>query len=145
MAPLTAVVVDDNSYFSRFVTQLIADHYADLLDVRAACGTHSAVDQCVALQPQIILLDLGLPGMTNLPLIGRLRQAAPAAAIVVLSTEDEAPYVEAARRAGAETLIGKGALNGALRATIAHLYPAQPGDPGRREPASRLPTAYGAP
>jgi DNA-binding NarL/FixJ family response regulator len=118
MVPLTAMVVDNNRYFLQFVTQVLADHYADLLDVRAACRTCAAITWCVALQPQLILLDLGLPGMTGLQLIAPLRHAAPHVTVIVLSMADEAPYGVAARHAGAVALLGKDTLNTTLRVTV---------------------------
>jgi DNA-binding NarL/FixJ family response regulator len=121
MAPLTAVVVDNNNLFVRFFTQLLADHYADLLEVRAVCSTSEAIARCAALEPQIILLDRGLPGMTNLPLLAPLRQVAPQAIVIVISIEDEWPYVAAARRAGAAALLNKCTLNTTLRPTIREL------------------------
>ena len=121
MLPLTAMVVDDNRYFLRFVTQVLADHYTDLLEVQAACRTYAVIERCAALQPQVILLDLGLPGMTGLRFIAPLRQAAPATTILILSTENQAPYGEAARRAGASALLDKATLNMTLRVTITGL------------------------
>jgi DNA-binding NarL/FixJ family response regulator len=123
--------VDDNCFFVRFFTQVLADHYADLLEVRAVCRASAAIACCAALEPQIILLDLGLPGMTNLRLLAALRQVAPDAIVVVLSSEDDWPYVEAARRAGAAALLRKGTLNDTLRATITELRTTPADDQGR--------------
>jgi DNA-binding NarL/FixJ family response regulator len=131
MAPLTTVVVDNNCFFVRFFAQVLADHYADLLKVRAVCRTNDVVACCTALEPQIILLDLGLPGMTNLRLLAALRRVAPGAIVVVLSSEDDWPYVEAAQRAGATALLSKDTLNDTLRATITELCSTAANDQGR--------------
>ena len=137
MAPLTAVIVDNNCAFARFFTKLLADHYADLLEVRAVLSTADAPTACAALKPQIVLLDIGLPGMANLSLLAALRQVAPLAVVVVLSIEDEWPYVEAARRAGADALLGKGTLNASLRATLTKLWPASASESVWQEPIRR--------
>lgn len=119
MLPLSVVVVDDNKGYSHFVCRVLGDHYADLLELRAACPPCEALQRCVTIQPEVILLDLGLPGLANLSLIGPLRQSVPGVVVIVLSREDQAPYVAAAQRAGAVALLGKGTLNTTLRATIA--------------------------
>ncbi|NTU79783.1 MAG: response regulator transcription factor [Chloroflexales bacterium] len=126
--PLRTVVADDHRRFRQFVTQVLADHYADLLTIVAAGPVAELLAACAWHKPALVLLDIGLPGMTSLGLIRALREAGYLGAVLVLSMDDDPPYVAAALAAGAAALLGKATLNTTLRPTIADvLHP-----PGQR-------------
>jgi DNA-binding NarL/FixJ family response regulator len=57
--------------------------------------------------PEMVVLDLGLPGCGGLEALARLKAACPAAAIVVYSAADDGDIVRAALRAGARGYIPK--------------------------------------
>ncbi len=83
---------------------MIVDDYADLrsllirflehsgkFTVAASCGTgRDGIDATRAEQPDLVLVDLGLPDMNGMDALGPLRDAAPRARIVVLSGSDPA-------------------------------------------------------
>lgn len=117
-APLLTVVADDHLRFRHFLTQVLADHYADLLTVVAAGPVADVLAACVWHHPALVLLDIGLPGMTGLSRIRALREVGYTGVVLVLSIDDDPPYVAAALAAGALALLGKATLNTALRPTI---------------------------
>lgn len=69
------------------------------------CGTaHTAADAlalAARLQPDLVLLDVHLPGANGLDLIGPLRKAAPDLDVLVITSEREAESVKRALRSGA--------------------------------------------
>ncbi|MGA2929284.1 MAG: fused response regulator/phosphatase [Solirubrobacteraceae bacterium] len=65
---------------------------------------------------QCVLLDLGLPDATGLESVRRVRAAAPATAVIVLTGDDDAAVGEAAVQAGAQDYLVKGHVDGGMLA-----------------------------
>ncbi|HJX46272.1 MAG TPA: response regulator [Gaiellaceae bacterium] len=77
-----------------------------------------AVTQAQELQPDVILLDLSMPGRTGLDALPAIRVVAPAAAVIAFSGLDESVVAEAALAAGAALFLQKGARPDAILAAI---------------------------
>ncbi|MFO8231568.1 MAG: response regulator transcription factor [Longimonas sp.] len=72
--------------------------------------------------PDVVLVDVALPGMSGIELVHRLREAHPDLVCLILSGHAEEAYVEAAHGAGAQGYVMKGKPNEyirAIRATLA--------------------------
>jgi two-component system, NarL family, nitrate/nitrite response regulator NarL len=97
---VTVLVVDDHTLFRRGLKALLA---ADgRFDVVAEAGdTTEALRHAAALQPQVILLDNHLPGASGVATLPGLREAAPAARVLMLTVSEDADDLAAALRAGA--------------------------------------------
>lgn len=67
-----------------------------------------AVELAARLQPDVVLLDLTMPGKDGLQALPELRAASPQTRVVILSGHEGRPIEEAARR-GAERFLLKGA------------------------------------
>jgi DNA-binding NarL/FixJ family response regulator len=65
----------------------------------ATCGT-SALTAALNLKPDVIVLDISMPGMSGLEVALRLRSAGSNAAVVFLSVHEEEEIVTAARASG---------------------------------------------
>jgi DNA-binding NarL/FixJ family response regulator len=89
--PIQIVVVEDNPAYARSIREIIS-----ISDGMECLGIyHSAEDCSYAFQtanppkPDVILLDLKLPGKSGMSLIPFLRSAAPQARILVLTSNDD--------------------------------------------------------
>jgi DNA-binding NarL/FixJ family response regulator len=60
----------------------------------------SALDAAIKLHPDVIVLDISMPGMTGLEVASRLRCTGSTAAVVFLTVHDEDDVILAARAAG---------------------------------------------
>jgi DNA-binding NarL/FixJ family response regulator len=84
----------------------------------SVCGEVGTGTEGVALaraeQPDVVVLDLGLPDMSGVDVIYALRETSPETRVVVLSMHAEAEYVRPALRAGAAGYLVKGADIGDL-------------------------------
>jgi DNA-binding NarL/FixJ family response regulator len=67
----------------------------------------AALRAATILQPDVIVLDLCMPGMTGLEVVARLRSAGSSAAVVFLTVHDDLEIVEAAKAAGAVGFVVK--------------------------------------
>ena len=99
-ATVRVLVVDDQ--------QLIRDGIASLLGIQAGItvvGTASdgaqAVEQALALAPDVILMDVRMPGTDGVLGAAQVRQKLPACQVIMLTTFDDEDYVVRALRAGA--------------------------------------------
>jgi two-component system, OmpR family, KDP operon response regulator KdpE len=93
VAPQRALVVDDEPAIRRFLrTSLRAEGY-DLVEAETG---EAALAEIRRRPPDLVMLDLGLPGISGLDVIRQLREEGSAVPIIVLTSRtDEAGKVEA--------------------------------------------------
>jgi DNA-binding NarL/FixJ family response regulator len=95
--PIRVLLVDDNEAIIARAGKVLAPlcavvgHVHDGADALAAAAT---------LHPDVIVLDISMPGMSGLEVAARLRVAGSTAEIVFLTVHDDAEFVEAAQAAG---------------------------------------------
>jgi two-component system nitrate/nitrite response regulator NarL len=99
-APVRILVVDDHTLFRRGLTALLARD-ASLQVVGDAADAGEAQRRAAALQPDLILLDNHLPGVNGVDALPALRQAVPAARIMMLTVSEDEADLAAALRGGA--------------------------------------------
>lgn len=103
----TIYVVDDNEYVREALVMLIEDE-ADL----EVCGTSETAAEALVhipdAHPNLILVDLALPGMNGIELIERLLALDPVLCCAVVSGHAEPEYAAQALAAGARGYIRKG-------------------------------------
>lgn len=87
----------------------------DALVAAASAGRAGAEG---ARPPRLVLLDVGLPGLSGIEAAPRLRTHVPRAALVMLTVSDDAETVVASFRAGASGYVVKGAPPEQLRAAL---------------------------
>ena len=99
-APVRVLVADDQ--------QLIRDGIASLLGIQpgiTVVGTASdgaqAVEKALALAPDVILMDVRMPGTDGVLAAAQVRRELPACRVIMLTTFDDEDYVVRALRAGA--------------------------------------------
>jgi DNA-binding NarL/FixJ family response regulator len=105
--PITVVVVEDEPKILRSQLNLLRGF--DEIDVvgQATSGT-DAVDRIRALEPDVVLLDLGLPGIDGIEVTKRLRAELPNIEVLIFTIFDDEEKVLAAIRAGASGYLLKG-------------------------------------
>src|SRR6478752_10741634 len=93
------VIVDDHPLFRKGLQELI--HSDDSFAVCGEAGTASEGMEVIRkLQPELVIVDLSLPGANGIELIKNIRAEFPKLPILVLSMHDESLYAVRALRAG---------------------------------------------
>jgi DNA-binding NarL/FixJ family response regulator len=110
MAPISVLLVDDNATFLRILSNFLQEEEGILVAGTAGSGEEALV-RAQELQPQVILLDLAMPGLGGLNTIPRLRGVLPGAGIIALTVLDANGYREAALAAGADDFVAKADLS----------------------------------
>jgi two-component system, NarL family, nitrate/nitrite response regulator NarL len=119
--PVDAVrlmVVDDHTLFRRGLVALLASD-STLAVIGEASDAGEAVRKAATLQPDVILLDNHLPGVTGIQALPGLRDAAPNARVILLTVSEDAGDLQAALRAGAHSYLLK-TIEGDLLAQAIH-------------------------
>jgi len=99
-APIRILLVDDHTLFRRGLTALLSrDPMLQIVGDAADAG--EAQRRAQALQPDVILLDNHLPGVNGVDALPALREAAPAARLIMLTISEDGEDLAAALRAGA--------------------------------------------
>lgn len=99
-APIRLLVVDDHTLFRRGLTALLATQ-GGLQVVGEAGDAGEALRRATELQPDVVLLDHHLPGVSGVDVLDSLRQAAPAARVLMLTVSEDADTLARALQRGA--------------------------------------------
>jgi DNA-binding NarL/FixJ family response regulator len=92
------LLVDDNEQMLDTATSVLADAF-DI--VGAVRDGRSALEAAGTLDPDIIVLDISMPGMGGLEVAARLKARGSRAKVVFLTVHDDEDLIRAARSAGA--------------------------------------------
>jgi DNA-binding NarL/FixJ family response regulator len=121
MAKIRVLIVDDHAVVRQGLQSLLLDDATVAVVGEAADGA-AALRQVEALQPDVVLLDIRMPGMDGLEVTRRLRLAHPETRIIILTTYAEDEYLVAALRAGAQGYLLKSILYEDLVRAINNVY-----------------------
>ena len=110
-ASLRVQICDDNGHIRAALRRLLEGE-PDITVVGEASRAEEAIEQARERQPDVLILDVAMPGQSGLDALPDLRSASPATAIVMLSLHDDPVYERHARAAGADGYVAKDAADG---------------------------------
>ncbi len=117
MSPITILIVDDHAMVRKGL-RLALESQPDLKVVGEAGNVNEAMDTAERTRPQIITLDLTMPGASGVSAIGKIRAMVPQARIIVVSMHDDPAYVRSAIAIGASGYVNKSAADTELISAI---------------------------
>jgi len=115
-SPLTCLIVDDSA-FMRFHLKRMMDSFDNVIASEAANGTE-AIREYGRLKPDIVLMDIVMPGLEGVETVKRICDADPAARVIMISSVSYREKVEEAIAAGAKCFISKPVTTEQLRKAI---------------------------
>ena len=118
------LVVDDHPVV-RSGLRLLLGTIAGLEVVGEAADGEGAVRECRLLSPDVVLMDLSMPGIGGVEAIRRIRAAQPEVAILVLTMSDDDDTLRTALQAGAQGYLLKEAGQEDIVAAIASVSTGQ--------------------
>jgi DNA-binding NarL/FixJ family response regulator len=114
---IRVLIVDDHSVVREGIRHVLAGD-PRLSVVGEAGDASAAVAQTELLRPDVILLDITMPGSSGLEAVPRLLAVSPATRILMLSVHDDTEYVLRAVRAGAHGYLRKDTTPAELRQAV---------------------------
>ena len=114
---ITVLIVDDQP-LQRLGFRMLLESSPDTEVIGEAQNGADAVRQTTELRPDVVLMDVRMPGLDGLEATRRIRSAAHPAKVIILTTFDLDEYVLAGLRAGASGFLLKDALAADLVAAV---------------------------
>lgn len=118
-SPIRVLVADDHAIVRTGIRHVLESEPGFAVVGEAATGAE-AIELATALQPDVVVLDISMPGDSGLRVAGELRRRVPATRVLILSMHDNTEYVLESVRTGVHGYLLKDTaateLRGAIRA-----------------------------
>ncbi|HEV8487728.1 MAG TPA: response regulator [Blastocatellia bacterium] len=115
-SPLTCLIVDDSA-FARFHLRRLMDSFDNVVASEAANG-NEAISEYRRLKPDIVLMDIVMPGLEGVETVRRICESDPKARVIMISSVSYKDKVQEALAAGAKYFIPKPVTTEELRKGI---------------------------
>lgn len=111
----TILIVEDHSTVAQMIARFI-ERYIDATETKVVSSGEEALAFLAHVSdnpdndemPDLVLVDVSLPGMSGLDLVGRLKEAYPSLLCLMLSGHKEPAYVQRSMDLGARGYVAKG-------------------------------------
>jgi DNA-binding NarL/FixJ family response regulator len=121
MNKIKVLLVDDHAIMRDGIRALISLH-DDIEIVGEASEGNEAVEKTRELVPDVIVMDIAMPGMDGLEATRRITKQNPKAKVLVLTQYDNKEYILSAIKAGSAGYVPKRALGSELVSAIRAVY-----------------------
>jgi two-component system, NarL family, response regulator NreC len=110
---IRVLIVDDHSVV-RAGVRLLLEHEEDMEPVGEAADARQALEMARRLTPDVVVMDVVMPGTTGVDAAAEIRHALPDVRILMLSMQDDPSYVRQAFANGATGYVLKEAADAEL-------------------------------
>ncbi len=121
MPEIRVLIVDDHAILRDGIRSLL-ERQEDMLVVGEASTGLEALSQVSALLPDIVLMDIAMPGMNGIEATHQIKELYPQVKILVLTQHDNREYIEPLLQAGASGYILKRSGGKEVVSAIRHVY-----------------------
>lgn len=117
-ATIIRILLADDHAVLRSGLRLLLNSQAGMTVVGEASNGREALSLAQALQPDIVLLDLTMPGLTGMEALPLIRRAAPTARVLILTMHDDESYLRQVLHLGASGYVLKKAADTELISAV---------------------------
>jgi len=119
--PVRVLVVDDHAVVREGIRHVLSDG-AEFTVVGEARSGAEAVASAAQLAPNVVVLDISMPGGSGLHAVGEILERVSGVRVLMLSVHEDVEYVLESVRAGAHGYLRKDSTPAELRAAIRALH-----------------------
>ena len=124
-SPIRVFLVDDQQMIRAGFRSLL--NQKDAFEVVGDCGdARKAIEEIEELRPDVVLLDVTMPGLSGIDAIGPIRKAVPRVRVLMLTHHEGESFVEQSLKAGAEGYLSKDSDPAELELAIQAVYRGDP-------------------
>ena len=113
MPPIRILLADDHSILREGLRKLL-DRQTEFAVVGDACNGREAVEMAEACDPDVVIMDLAMPGLNGIEATRRITSRSPRTAVVILSMHSDESYILRSLKAGARAYLLKDSLKADL-------------------------------
>ena len=115
------MIVDDHVNLRKLLHEWLSDEIPEcsIVEMRTA---REALMHCYSESPNIVIMDIDMPGMNGIDVTTELKAIVPDAKVVILTIHENGMYKEAAMKAGATAFINKRKLYDDLVPTLFQIF-----------------------
>jgi pilus assembly protein CpaE len=118
---IKVLIVDDIPETRDHLSKLLGFE-SDVEVVGAAAGGPEAVQMAASVKPDVVLMDINMPGMDGITATEKLAAEVPTAAVIMMSVQGEADYLRRSMLAGAREFLVKPFSSDELTASIRQVW-----------------------
>jgi pilus assembly protein CpaE len=118
---IKVLIVDDIPETRDHLSKLLGFE-SDVEVVGAAAGGPEAIEMATRLRPDVVLMDINMPGMDGITATEKLAADVPTAAVIMMSVQGEADYLRRSMLAGAREFLVKPFSSDELTASIRQVW-----------------------
>ncbi len=119
-----ALIVEDNASFRQMLKRMLLKEFP-AMTIREASDGREALTQIENQPPEIIFMDIRLPGENGIELTRKIQASHPKTIVLVISNCDTVEYREAAFEAGATAFLSKASSSPMhIIKTVSEFFPA---------------------
>ena len=107
MARIFRILIADDHAVVRQGLKLLINSQPDMTVVGEAADGAAVLEQAAAIKPDIVVMDLSMPGMNGLVATRALKEARPSVEVVALTRHDDETFLQEVLRAGASGYVLK--------------------------------------
>ena len=101
------LIVEDSAIYRKLLKETLRSRFPSMEIIEAENG-EEAMQQVAAHLPDLIFMDIKLPGENGLELTGKIKAKYPGVTVIILTSYDSPEYREAAAQAKADHFLSKG-------------------------------------
>lgn len=125
MHEITLLVADDEQIVRSFIRHMVAEEKLPVAQLFQAADGVEAVEMASAQQPDLVLLDIRMPGLSGLEAAERIKLCSPLSRVVILTAYDDFEYARRAFRSGAMDYLLKPVRPDEVQGHIMKVYKAK--------------------
>ena len=119
--PIKTLIVDDHTLFREGLRRVL-DHEPDIEVVGEASDARSALEMVSNFRPHVILMDIGMPGLSSFEAARLIQREGPGTKLIFLTMYEDEEYLQQCLEVGADGYILKDAPASQLIGAVRDVY-----------------------
>lgn len=104
------LLADDSAVARRTIRKLITEMLGDAVVYDQVAGGLEALDKAIVSQPDVVILDIAMPGMNGVEVTRQIRRHCPNTAVLSISNYDVGPILPRVGEAGIRGFVPKSSM-----------------------------------